>query len=165
MNLTFDEIYKIGTAFIYLGGLGLSIYNFILNRKDKIPRLVIRVSKETTDYSISEEGIESPPEDYFVISIANPSDKRIKISSIFLSQKDKNYFLTPSKEKPPYLSGMKIPSVLSPYDSTTYVTPWDEFIYWLSDLLCKEQEVTVKIWVVDAIGKSYSGNKLKCHLH
>ncbi|TEU19593.1 MAG: hypothetical protein E3J21_03300 [Anaerolineales bacterium] len=144
-----SNVSDIITALVAIAGLGLSIYNLYINRRDKKPRLVAKISNGFLTY-----GPElSPP--MLLLEIANAGEKKVMISAVEIAWR---------KHKAVFIKGIDgtrdVPFELPAGESANFWTPLEDFASSL-----EEEGVSGKVRVRacfrDAIGNQYLSKKLK----
>jgi hypothetical protein len=143
MTVSLSDIATILTAGVALAGLILSIYNFYVDRRDKSPRLVAKISNGflTSGPELSDLML--------LLEIANPGEKMVKISAVEIAWKKRKLFFFKGID-----GTVKIPFELQPGDSATFWTPIKEVAWALSEQGCKNQE-SVKACFRTAVGTEF----------
>jgi hypothetical protein len=85
MTVSLDNVATILTAIVAVGGLILSVYNFYVDRRDKTPRLVAKVSNGGLTYGSKLSDL------MLLMEIANPGEKAVKISAVEIRWKKQKF--------------------------------------------------------------------------
>ncbi len=115
MKTSLSDIATLLTAVVALAGLILSVYNFYVNRKDKSPRLLAKLTNGFLTYGPELSDV------MVFLEVSNPGEKAVKISAVELIWK---------KNKLVFVAGIngstKVPFDLQPGDKATFWTPIQE---------------------------------------
>ena len=115
MTVSLGDIAPILTAIVALAGLILSVYNFYVDRKDKSPRLLAKLSNGFLTYGPELSDV------MVLLEVSNPGEKAVKISVVEIIWK---------KNKLVFIAGIdgttKLPFDLQPGDKATFWTPIKE---------------------------------------
>jgi hypothetical protein len=129
MTISLSDIATLITAIVALVGLILSVYNFYVDRKDKSPRLVAKISNGflTSGQEFSDVMV--------FLEIANHGEKAVKISAVEIVWK---------KRKLVFVAGIdgtnKIPFDLQSGDKATFWTSIKEVSRALKEQGCRGKE-------------------------
>lgn len=147
MTISINEVTTILTALVAVVGLILSIYNFYVDRRDKMPRL---------DAKISNGFLTSGPEIgdlMLLLEIANPGEKVVKITAVEIKLK---------KHKLVFIRGIRgterIPFELPPGNSATFWTPLKEVAFRLKEEGHRGRE-SIRACFRTAIGNEFISKK------
>ena len=152
MNLSLSDIVAVVTAVVAVAGLVLSIYNFYLARKDKVPNLKA---------GISNGFLPRGPElgDVMVLlEVANTGERPVKISAAEIKWR---------KNKIVFLSGipgtLNLPAELSPGDSATFWVPAHEVARTVAKQGGTGQQ-NIRACFRSAVGTEYVSRNFKFHV-
>jgi hypothetical protein len=112
MQVSLSDVATFLTAIVAVAGLILSIYNFYVDRKDKSPRLVAKISNGFLTHGPELSDV------MLLLEVINPSEKTIKIVAVEIVWK---------KRKIVFINGIegtnKVPFELKPGDKAMFWTP------------------------------------------
>jgi len=145
----------------FAGALGflLSIYVFVVYRRDKRPRLNVAIGRSV---AITQEADGLPPIELFYIDISNPSDRRIKVLSIQIEYVERLGFFRRRVSRniyPHFQSEENFPFIMPTGDNTSFVSDMDEFSNWLTEEKVSGK-IQVKAIINDATGNQYRSRLL-----
>ena len=146
MTLDLGDLASLITALVAIAGLGLSIYNFFVAKREKSPQLRVKLSNGLL--------VSGPDlsETMLIIEVANPGTKPVIINSVAISFKGQIAIF------PGILPGThRVPFELEPGKNATFWTPLSEFA---SSLLEEGARGKVKLRarVSSATGDYYLSN-------
>ena len=115
ISISLDELTTIVTALVAVIGLCLSIYNFYVDRRDKTPRLAVKLSG-----GMLARGPTTSP--YMtLLEAANTGEKMVKITAVEILWRKQRLFF------PRGITGTRtIPLELQPGDNVMFWSPPDE---------------------------------------
>jgi len=149
--MTTTEIVSIVTAIVAVAGLGLSIYNLYVNRRDKRPLLRSKISNGFLTYGPELSDV------MLILEVANPGEKHVTVSAVeMLFGKEKAIF--------PNIQGTnRLPFELQSGQNASFWTPANEFA---SDLQRRGYKGKLKIRANfrDAVGNNYASNKFTINI-
>jgi hypothetical protein len=152
MTVSLGDVATILTAIVAIGGLILSVYNFYVDRRDKTPQLVAKISTGGLTYGSELSEL------MLLLEIANPGEKAAKISGLEIRWK---------KQKFVFLKGIdgtvKIPFELKPGDSAMFWVPMKEVRLSLKEQGCNGREF-VKACFRTAVGSEYISKPFQIHV-
>ena len=144
MQPDFADLAAFITALVALAGLGLSIYNFILARRDRLPRLRVKLQNGflTADRSLSDLML--------IIEVANPATTRVTVTSVGI------VFNTHLAVWPGRLPGtVAIPFDLDPGKNASFWTPLRNFAHSLYEEGYR-RKVRLRARVSSAVGDEFT---------
>lgn len=149
MTVSLSDVAAVLTAIVAVAGFVLSVYNFYVNRKDKIPSLVAKISNGGLTHGSEMSEL------MLFLEIANPGEKAVKITATEIKWK---------KSKLVFINGIdgtvKIPFELKPGDNATFWTPMREVKLLLKQQGCTGKE-SVKACFRTAIGSEFISKPLR----
>jgi hypothetical protein len=148
-----DQLTKIAGVL----GFSLSLYVFCINRRDKKPRLILKIFHEVINNDINEYGFSAPPDDEVVITVYNPALIRARLVSleIELGSKRNRKSKSISLENSPF---DKPPLWIEPHDKISLGSEMESFLMWLDTDL---QEKNIQVVATISSGKNYRSNKMR----
>lgn len=161
--------YRIAYFFADMAGvfaLVLSIYIFIVNRRDHLPRLSVGIDREELENNSDDDYI-SPPLDIIFVDIANPSDRRIKVVSVLVEWSTRRGILRSHKQAdyyPDFQTKKEVPFFLVPGDNASYATEVDELILWLAESKRVAGKVNIRAVVRDGTGNLFRSRWLQLNV-
>jgi hypothetical protein len=143
MTVSLGDFATILTAIVAICGLLLSFYNFYIDRRDKTPRLVAKISNGGLTYGSEFSEL------MLFLEIVNPGEKVVKISAVEIRWK---------KQKFVFLKGIdgttKIPFELNPGDNAMFWVPMKEVRLALKEKGGKRLE-SIKACFRTAVGNEF----------
>jgi len=155
---------QIASFFADMAGVAaliLSIYVFVVNRRDHMPRLSIGIDREELEDSSND--YDSPPLDVIFVNIANPSERRIKVVSIMIEWSVRKGMLRTRRQAdyyPDFQTKEKVPFLLVPGDNASYAVEADDLMSWLANAKHVTGKVSVRAIVSDATGNLFTSRWL-----
>ena len=153
MTVSLGDIAAFLTAVVAVAGLILSIYNFYVDRKDKSPRLVAKVSNGFLTHGPELSDV------MVLLEIANHGGKSVKVSAVEIIWK---------KNKLVFIAGIdgtnKIPFDLQPGDKATFWTPIKEVARALKKQGCTGKE-SIKACFRTAIDSEFKSRSFVVDVH
>jgi hypothetical protein len=143
MTISLGDVATILTAIVAVIGLILSIYNFYVDRRDKTPRLVAKISNGGLAHGAELSEL------MLFLEITNPGEKVVKISAVeILWNKHKFVFFKGIK------GTVEIPFELKPGDNAIFWVPMKEVRSALKEQGCN-QRASVKACFRTAVGSEF----------
>ena len=158
--------YRIASFLANMAGvvaLMLSIYIFVVNRRDHLPRLSVGIDREELENDSNDDYL-SPPLDIIFVDFANPSERRIKVVSVLVEWSVKKGLLRTRRQAdfyPDFRTKEKVPFFLIPGDNASYTTEADDLIFWLADSKRASGKVNIRAIVRDGTGNIFKSRWLK----
>lgn len=143
MTVSLSDVAAVLTAMVAVAGFVLSVYNFYVNRRDKTPRLIAKISNGGLNYGSELSEL------ILFLEIANPGEKAVKIIATEIKWK---------KHKLVFINGIegsvKIPFELQPGDNAMFWIPMREVKLLLKEQGCTGRE-SVKACFKTAVGSEF----------
>ena len=153
MTVSLSDIATLLTAGVALAGLILSIYNFYVDRKDKHPKLVAKISNGFLTYGPELSDV------MVLLEVTNPGEKAVKITAVEIMWK---------KRKIVFISGIegtnKIPFDLPSGDKETFWTPIKEVARALKKEGCTGRE-SIKACFRTAVDSEFVSKAFTIDVH
>ena len=152
MTISIEDLSTLLTALVAVASLSLSIYNFIVSRKDKATRLIARISNGFLTYGTELGDL------MLLFEIANVGEKPVKISTVEVNWK---------KRKIVFLKRIggttKVPFELPSGDSANFWIPIKEVAIALEKEGCTNREY-VRACFRTAVGNEFVSKRFRINL-
>lgn len=137
------DLTSIVTAIVAVIGLGFSIYNFYIGRRDRRPALIAKISNGFLTYG------PELSEPMLLLEVANPGEKKVIVSGVHIAWGKQTAFF------PHGIPGTKaVPFELLSGEGANFWTPLKEFALALHEQGAKGR-VKVKACFTDGVGNKY----------
>ena len=149
--MSLSEIADLITALVAVAAFGFSIYNFVVARQDKKPRLQVMLSTGFLAYQ-RYGGVSDLSEDMFLIEVANPGTRSVHLRSVGFLYNKKWLAAFP----PGTLRGTcTMPCEIKPGENATFWFPVAEFVSFLKSHEIRRGRVKIKARASSAVGNYY----------